>query len=81
MVSIKDKVDALGLKEVDTNPMVMADLYQVYQITKTEPHKRFKYYKEYNETFMYYSEEYLNKTPIDELLLKDICNDINLIGR
>lgn len=71
VVSLKEKVEALGLSDVDTDPTIIAELYQLYQ---HESKKEFKYFKRYGDSLMYYSEEYLEQTSIEQLLLKDVCN-------
>ena len=76
MVTLQEKVEALGLLEVDTNPLVIAELYQ---LRKIKPGKHLKYYKQHGKEFMYYSVEYLNRTPIDQLLFKDTCNQIQFV--
>lgn len=73
MVSLKEKVEALGLSDVDTDPTLIAELYQLYQ---NYSKKEFKYFKRYGDSVMYYSEEYLEQTSIEQLLLKDVCNQI-----
>lgn len=73
MVSLKEKVEALELTDVNTDPTIIAELYQLYQ---HESKKEFKYFKRYGDSVMYYSEEYLKQTSIEQLLLKDVCNQI-----
>ncbi len=73
VVSLKDKVETLGLLDVDTDPTIIAELYQLYQ---HDSKKNFKYFKRYGDSVMYYSEDYLEQTSIEQLLLKDVCNQI-----
>lgn len=73
VVSLKEKVEALELTDVDADPTIIAELYQLYQ---HDSKKEFKYFKRYGDSVMYYSEEYLEQTSIEQLLLKDVCNQI-----
>ena len=68
--SLEEKVEALGLLEIDTNPLVIAELYQIHQTTKDERCRHFKYYKPNGDSFMCYSEKYLDETPIEQLITK-----------
>ncbi|MEY9980085.1 hypothetical protein [Lysinibacillus sp. RC79] len=73
VVLLKEKVEALKLTDVDTDPILIAELYQLSQ---HDSKKKFKYFKRYGDQVMYYSEEYLEQTPVEQLLLKDLCNHI-----
>lgn len=70
-MSIKNKVNLLGLKKVDD------DIYYKYlreMELKGVEVGRWKYYKYYgknNKQIMFYSLEYLSKHTIDELVQKD----------
>ena len=76
MITLQQKIEALGLLEVDTNPLLIAELHQ---LSRHKPVKHLKYYKRHGKTDMYYCEEYLKLTSIEELLLKDTCNQIQFV--
>lgn len=70
-MSIKNKVNLLGLKKVDD------DIYYKYlreielKGIETNRWKYYKYYGKNNKQIMFYSLEYLSKHTIDKLVQKD----------
>ncbi|RWS44111.1 hydrolase [Bacillus mycoides] len=79
--SLNDKIAVLGLMSIDEKA------YNKYLKPYEETYKRaridincIKYYKLYGEEHMLYSVEYLERTPIEELLKADKANAI-LIGK
>lgn len=68
MASLEEKVKLLGLQLIDTNPLMIAEVYQIYLINSS---KTFKYYKMYGTEHMFYSIQYLENTSVEQLLIKD----------
>ncbi|HDR4735391.1 TPA: hydrolase [Bacillus cereus] len=78
---LQKKIEAIGLLSVDETAYdkYLKPYEETYQRAKIDIN-RIKYYKLYGQEHMLYSVEYLERTPIEELLKADKANAI-LIGK
>jgi len=78
---LQNKIDVLGLQAVDETAYnkYLKPYEETYKRAKIDIN-RIKYYKLYGQEHMLYSVEYIERTPLEELLKADKANAI-LIGK